>query len=122
MRLGDIALARSGDKGAHANVGVWVQTEDDYRLLEQLLTEEVVARTFAFTNVSKVERFALPNLRAFNFLLYGALGEGGAAGSLRTDAQAKVYSSVLLQIELAERSEQERSSSERGDQKTGNLT
>lgn len=102
MKLGDIALARSGDKGAHANVGVWVQTDDHYRLLERVLTEEVVDRVFGFTNLTKVERFALPKLRAFNFMLYGALGEGGAAGSLRTDAQAKVYSSVLLQLEMGD--------------------
>lgn len=102
MKLGDIALARSGDKGAHANVGVWVQTDDHYRLLGRVLTADVVAQVFAFTGLARVERFALPNLRAFNFLLYGALGEGGAAGSLRTDAQAKVYSSVLLQLEIGE--------------------
>jgi hypothetical protein len=46
-----------------------------------------------------VERFELPNLRALNFLLHGALGGGGTL-SLKTDAQGKVYSTALLRLVL----------------------
>ena len=46
-----------------------------------------------------VERFELPNLRALNFLLHGALGGGGTL-SLKTDAQGKVYSTALLRMTL----------------------
>ena len=41
----------------------------------------------------------LPNLRALNFLLHGALGGGGTL-SLKTDAQGKVYSTALLRMEI----------------------
>ena len=41
--------------------------------------------------------FELPNLFALNFLLHGALGGGGTV-TLRTDAQAKVYSSATLRL------------------------
>ncbi len=36
----------------------------------------------------EVRRYALPNLRALNFVIVGLLGEG-VASSLRPDAQAK---------------------------------
>ena len=46
-----------------------------------------------------VERFELPNLKALNFLLHGAL-DGGGTLSLKTDAQGKVYSTALLRMVL----------------------
>ena len=46
-----------------------------------------------------VERFELPNLRALNFLLHGAL-DGGGTISLKTDAQGKVFSTALLRMVL----------------------
>ncbi len=95
-----LAFARSGDKGAHANIGVWTHTEDTYEFLRRALTADVVSRHFAGLQPSVVERYELPNILAFNFVLRDVLGEGGAAGSLRTDAQAKVYSARLLQLEL----------------------
>jgi hypothetical protein len=100
IRLADIAYARSGDKGADANVGVWVQTDAHYELLCGALTAEVVRRHFESLNPSAVDRYELPNIRALNFVLRGVLGAGGASGGLRTDAQAKTYSSRLLRIEL----------------------
>ncbi|HEU4570202.1 MAG TPA: hypothetical protein VFS07_06500 [Gemmatimonadales bacterium] len=49
--------------------------------------------------VSGVERFELPNLKALNFLLHGAL-DGGGTISLKTDAQGKVYSTALLRMTI----------------------
>ena len=46
-----------------------------------------------------VSRYELPNLNALNFVLEGAL-DGGGTVSLMTDAQAKVFSTALLRIEL----------------------
>jgi hypothetical protein len=46
-----------------------------------------------------VERFELPNLRALNFLLHGAL-DGGGTISLKTDAQGKVFSTALLRMRI----------------------
>jgi hypothetical protein len=98
--LGAIALARSGDKGAHANVGVWVHTEAAYAFLVEHLTVDLVASWFAGLAPWRVERFELANLHALNFLLEGVLGAGGGASSLRTDAQAKAYGQALLRLEL----------------------
>jgi hypothetical protein len=41
----------------------------------------------------------LPNLKALNFLLHGALGGGGTL-SLMTDAQGKTFSTALLRMNI----------------------
>lgn len=99
VRLLDIAHARSGDKGDTANVGVIANRPEWYELLQRELTRERVAAHFAGMIDGPVERFELPNLRALNFLLHGALGGGGTL-SLKTDAQGKVYSTALLRMIL----------------------
>jgi hypothetical protein len=99
MRVGDIAMARSGDKGADANVGVWARTDEDYALLVEHLTPERVKAHFAVVCNGEVERYELPKLRALNFMLRDAL-DGGASASLRTDAQGKTYGNGLLLMEI----------------------
>jgi hypothetical protein len=97
--LGAIASARSGDKGADANLGVWTDTDERYSFLVETLTEEVVARHFAALCRGAVVRYELPSLRALNFILKDSL-DGGGAASLRTDAQGKTLSLALLQLEV----------------------
>lgn len=99
MKLGDIAMARSGDKGADANVGVWVRTDADYEVLCRELTVERVKQHFAHVCNGDVLRYELPKLRALNFILRDAL-HGGASASLRTDAQGKTYGNGLLLMEI----------------------
>jgi hypothetical protein len=70
-----------------------------YPLLERQVTAARVARHFRGLVKGPVERFALPNLHALNFLLHGAL-DGGGTISLRTDAQGKVLSTALLRMEI----------------------
>jgi hypothetical protein len=100
LPLGEIALARSGDKGAHANIGVWVHSDEAYELIVTALTSEVVAAHFAAMHPSRVERYELANVKALNFVLIGALGRGGGSAGLRTDAQAKAYGQALLRLEI----------------------
>jgi hypothetical protein len=99
VRLVDIAHARSGDKGDTANVGVIALRPEWYPVLVRELTEERVARHFSGMIDGGVVRYELPNLRALNFLLHGAL-DGGGTLSLKTDAQGKVYSTALLRLVL----------------------
>jgi hypothetical protein len=94
-----LAHARSGDKGDTANVGVIALRPEWYALLERELTVARVAEHFRGMLTGDVERFELPNLRALNFLLHGAL-DGGGTLSLKTDAQGKVYSTALLRMTL----------------------
>ena len=97
IRLLDIAHARSGDKGDTANVGLIALRNEWYPILVRYVTRERVTEHFAKVIKGSVERFELPNLFALNFLLHGALGGGGTV-TLRTDAQAKVYSSAMLRM------------------------
>ncbi len=99
VRLLDIAHARSGDKGDTANVGVIALKPEWFPLLERELTEQRVAAHFHGMINGGVQRYVLPNLRALNFLLHGAL-DGGGTLSLKTDAQGKVYSTALLRMVL----------------------
>ncbi|MDE3053005.1 MAG: hypothetical protein KGL38_04210 [Gemmatimonadota bacterium] len=99
VRLLDIAHARSGDKGDTANVGVIALRPEWYPVLAAHLTRDRVADHFRGVITGGVERFELPNLRALNFLLHGAL-DGGGTQSLKTDAQGKVYSTALLRLVL----------------------
>jgi len=99
VRLLDIAHARSGDKGDTANVGVIALQPEWYSVIERNLTLERVTQHFRGVITGPIERYELPNLRALNFLLHGALGGGGTL-SLKTDAQGKVFSTAMLRMVL----------------------
>ena len=98
-RLLDLAHARSGDKGNTANVGLIVRKPEFYPVLVKEVTAARVARHFKDMITGPVERFELPNLKALNFLLHGAL-DGGGTISLKTDAQGKVFSTALLRMAI----------------------
>jgi hypothetical protein len=99
ITLGEIAHARSGDKGNHANVGVIAYTPAGYEFIRQQLSGQRVASFFASLSPTRVERFELPRLGALNFLLYNALG-GGASQSMRIDTQGKLLGTAILELEL----------------------
>ncbi|MEU4314462.1 acyclic terpene utilization AtuA family protein [Nocardia sp. NPDC024068] len=86
--LGSVALARSGDKGGDANIGVWVRTDEQWRWLAHTLTVDRVRELLPETAALEITRHVLPNLRALNFLITGLLGEG-VAYQARFDPQAK---------------------------------
>ena len=98
-KVQDLAWARSGDKGSHANIGVIALNKESYQVLKQYLTEEKVYEFFKNLGVQQVIRYELPNLEAFNFVLTNAL-DGGGSRSLRIDSQGKVLGQALLQLEL----------------------
>ena len=99
VRLLDLAHARSGDKGDTANIGLIALKPEYYPLLVKHVTAARVGRHFKGVVRGTVKRYELPNLRALNFLLPGAL-DGGGTVSLKTDAQAKVFSTALLRMEI----------------------
>ena len=99
IRLGQIALARSGDKGASANVGVIARSPEAYACLVEALSATKVAEFFRPLGVLRVARYELPGLGALNFVLEGILAGGGST-SLRMDAQGKILGQLLLEIKL----------------------
>lgn len=98
MKLKDIAYGRSGDKGAHANIGIIAYKQEDYQTLVENLTPERVRKYFAKLKIKEVERFELPNLWALNFILHEAL-DGGGSVSLKSDSQGKGLAQLLLEME-----------------------
>jgi len=99
VKLMEIAIARSGDKGAGSNVGIMAKSKEVYDFLVKELTVERVQKHFAQINFGKVDRYELPNLRALNFILHDSLG-GGGTETMKTDAQGKVHGLAMLHMEL----------------------
>ena len=99
IRLGDLAHARSGDKGDRANIGIVADDSARYAWLDAHLTESVVAEFLRPMGIGKVRRYALPNVHAFNFVIERALA-GGASRSLRLDTQGKALAAALLELPM----------------------
>lgn len=98
-----LAWARSGDKGDHANIGVIARKPSYLPYLRAALTEQAVAEWMRHTLDPKngeVLRWELPGIHALNFLLKHSLGGGGIA-SLRVDPQGKAFAQQLLDMPIA---------------------
>jgi len=94
-RLRDIAYARSGDKGIHANIGVIARRGEDFPRLCREVTPQRVAAYFGLNDSQRVLRYELPNLGALNLVLEAVL-----ADPLRADAQGKALGQILLEMPL----------------------
>jgi hypothetical protein len=92
--LGRLCGTRSGDKGGNANLGVWVETPEAFRFLDEFLTTEKLKELLPETRPLEVERYRFPNILALNFVIKGLLGDGVAA-STRSDPQAKTLGEYL---------------------------
>lgn len=99
IKLRELATARSGDKGNHANIGVVARNAAAYEILRSRLTAVRVQDYFRELGVTRVERFELPKVLALNFVLYDALA-GGASRSLRIDTQGKLLGTAILDLTL----------------------
>jgi hypothetical protein len=97
----DLAHGRSGDKGDTCNVGLVAYDDDGYAVLRRELTAERVKAHYGDLVKGAVTRYELPNIKALNFVLTGAL-DGGGTMSLRSDHLGKVMYAWLLRMELPE--------------------
>src|SRR5262245_56289921 len=105
VRLHEIANARSGDKGNRLNIALVCRDVAHYSAVAQQVTAERVATVFAGRRPSRVVRYDLPNLAAFNFVLDDVL-EGGVNASLGLDGHGKSLSCRLLEIPVQIAAEQ----------------
>src|SRR5216683_6299436 len=107
VKLYEIANARSGDKGNRLNIALVCRDPAHYSALAQQVTADRVAEVFAGRKPTRVVRYELPKLAAFNFVLDDVL-EGGVNSSLGLDGHGKSLSYLLLdmpvQIAVEERS------------------
>lgn len=99
IKLIDIASARSGDKNNVCNIGVMANSKENYEILKNHLTSELVKSHFKGLIKGKVERFEWDALESLNFVCHEAL-DGGASRSMRMDSLGKNFSSHLLRLEL----------------------
>ncbi|MGH9000854.1 MAG: AtuA-related protein, partial [Acidimicrobiia bacterium] len=97
--LSRLCLARSGDKGDTANVGLLARSPAVYAWMVDTVTAAFVKGRFAEICRGEVERSEIPNLLAVNFLLHQSLGGGGTL-SLLLDGQGKTYAQYLLAAEV----------------------
>ncbi|XVO85789.1 acyclic terpene utilization AtuA family protein [Pseudomonas palleroniana] len=98
-----LAVARSGDKGNHSNIGVIARDPEYLPWIAEALTPEVIVDWMSHVLDplhGRVERWYLPGSHSLNFLLENALGGGGIA-SLRIDPQGKAFAQQLLEIPIA---------------------
>ncbi len=86
--LGRLIGTRSGDKGGHANLGVYARSDDGFSWIDAYLNVTRFRELLPETHELTIERHVLPNLRALNFVIHNLLEEGVAA-STRSDTQAK---------------------------------
>ncbi|WP_460134940.1 acyclic terpene utilization AtuA family protein [Pseudomonas sp. S1_E04] len=98
-----LAVARSGDKGNHSNIGVIARQPEYLPWIAEALTPAVIVDWMSHVLDplhGRVERWYLPGSHSLNFLLENALGGGGIA-SLRIDPQGKAFAQQLLEIPIA---------------------
>jgi len=99
MRLHQIANARSGDKGNRLNIALVCRDPAHYDGIAAQITAERVAAVFAARKPTRVIRYDLPKLHAFNFVLDDVL-EGGVNASLGLDGHGKSLSFLLLDLAI----------------------
>ncbi|MGH8353019.1 MAG: acyclic terpene utilization AtuA family protein [Pseudomonas sp.] len=95
-----LAVARSGDKGNHSNIGVMARKPEYLPWIAEALGNEAVVDWMSHVLDpvhGRVSRWYLPGSHSLNFLLENALGGGGVA-SLRIDPQGKAFAQQLLEF------------------------
>jgi hypothetical protein len=97
VKLHQIANARSGDKGNRLNIALVCRDPTHYAALAEQVTAGRVAKVFAGRKPTRVVRYDLPKLAAFNFVLDDVL-EGGVNASLGLDGHGKSLSYLLLDL------------------------
>ncbi|KAI1339888.1 DUF1446-domain-containing protein [Xylariaceae sp. FL0016] len=103
--LGDVMLARSGDKGANVNVGFTPRKAFDtlevWEWLSSFLTKQRLKEMMGddWQDWFHVERVELTGIRAVHFVVYGALGRG-VSSSARLDSLGKGFAEWLRAVHV----------------------
>ena len=98
IRLGDIALARSGDKGSNLNLGIFVPNAAHWPWLRSYMgierMREMLANDDDWDESFLVERVEFQNIHAVHFVIYGILGRGVSSSS-RLDGFGKGFADYI---------------------------
>jgi hypothetical protein len=99
LTLRELCGYRSGDKGDIANVAIFADDDETFEVIRREATAERVKAHFGSMVTGPVDRYEAANVRALNFVMYGALG-GGGPRSLRADALGKTLGGALVRMEI----------------------
>jgi hypothetical protein len=77
--FGQIVYARTGDKGANANLGVWARDEGAWPWLAAFLTADRLRELLGCPDEVAIERYEQPNLHGISFVLRGYFPPSGSA-------------------------------------------
>jgi hypothetical protein len=99
MALRELCGYRSGDKGDTSDIALLAYDDETYALIVEQVTAEKVRAHFGSMVRGEVLRYEVPNVRALNFVLRGALG-GGGPKSLRSDNLGKTFGGSLVRLEI----------------------
>ena len=94
-----LAWARSGDKGDISNIGLIARRPQWLPLIADRVSTAVVKAYFSDLVKGHVERFYLPGLQAFNYVMHEAL-DGGGPASTRVDPLGKGMAQMLLDLPI----------------------
>lgn len=94
--LGDVALARSGDKGANVNFGVYVHTQEEWDWLRTFMTKAKMQELMGSTWEPwfHIERCEMSGIKAVHFVIYGPLGRGVSSSKI-LDALGKGFADFI---------------------------
>lgn len=105
VALGDLLLARSGDKGANVNVGftprAYANNEETWDWMRSFLTRARIRQMMGddWRDWYHIERVEFPGIRAVHFVVYGALGRG-VSSSARLDSLGKGFAEFLRAVHV----------------------
>jgi hypothetical protein len=94
IELGDLIYARSGDKGANANLGVWARSPQAWEWLRGNLATDELHVMLGLAATVTVERYELANVHGLIFVLKGYFGTSGS-GNIGLDQIGKALGEFL---------------------------
>lgn len=95
-RLGDAVLARSGDKAANINIGLFVRKPEHYPWLQSFMTCQRLQTLIGgdWKEGFYLERVEFKNILAVHFVIYGPL-ERGVSSTRHLDAFGKGFADYI---------------------------
>ena len=99
--LGDIALGRSGDKGGNVNLGLFVQTPDQWEWFRSFMTRARLQQMMGkdWRDSYFIERVEFPHILAVHFVVYGPLGRGVSSSKL-LDSLGKGFAEFIRAVHV----------------------
>lgn len=99
--IGDIALGRSGDKGANVNCGLFVHTDQEWDWLRALMTRDKLREMMGsdWQDWYHIERVEMPEIKAVHFVVYGPLGRGVTSSRI-LDALGKGFGEFIRDVHV----------------------